>query len=290
VTPNPLRLLDWEVPPVRHQYTRRDTAFYALSLGAGAQALDGRQLALVDPWHPELKALPSMALVLGYPGFWLGEAAVQELTGINPWQILHTEQWVELPGIIPNQGSVVGETSVKALVDKGVDRGSILYTERKIFDEASGALLATCRQAYLLRQAGGFGSAGQPPTALAMTSSDKKRLCADCQTLPQQALLYRLNGDANPLHVDPDLATRAGFPRPILHGMCTTGMAVLAILGVCTDFDPERVRGFAVRMTRPVLPGDTLRTEVWLDGSFRTRAVERDVVVLNDGHIDLVAA
>ncbi|SFB89354.1 N-terminal half of MaoC dehydratase [Polaromonas sp. OV174] len=287
MTPSPLHLLDWQVPVTTHRYTRRDTAFYALSLGLGRDPLDRRQLALVDPWHPGLKALPSLALVLGYPGFWLGELVVHEATGIAPWQVLHVEQSVHLAGPLPPEGQIVGKTSVTALVDKGADRGSFLYSERQVIDQASGALLATCRQVHFLRKAGGCGSAGKPPPQRPPVSMAASSLQVDIPCLPQQALVYRLNGDSNPLHSDPEVAARAGFPKPILHGMCTAGMAVAAVIDALADADPGRSHGFTVRMTNPVLPGDTLRVEMWPDGSFRARALERDVLVLDAGHVQL---
>ena len=112
----------------------------------------------------------------------------------------------------------------------------------------------------------------------------------DLATLAQAALIYRLSGDLNPLHVDPAVAAGAGFARPILHGMCTMGIACHAALKSVLDYDPASVRGMRCRFTAPVLPGETVRTELWRDGavmSFRSRVVERDVIVLNAGRIDL---
>jgi acyl dehydratase len=111
-------------------------------------------------------------------------------------------------------------------------------------------------------------------------------LAVDLPTLPQAALIYRLSGDYNPLHADPDVATGAGFPRPILHGLCTYAVAGRAILKACCDNDPARLTRLDLRFSAPVLPGETVRTEIWRDGSavsFRARVVERDVVVLNNG-------
>jgi acyl dehydratase len=286
---SPLRLLDWEVPDARHAYTRRDTALYALSLGVGRNPLDRRELNWVDPWSPCLEALPSMALILGYPGFWLGEKAVEGSTGVAPWQVLHAEQSVTLERPLPPEGEVVGRTRVTALVDKGPERGSLLYSERQI-RLGSGALLATCRQVHFLRKAGGCGSAGVPPPQPQRPAMDAGPLQTKVTTLPQQALLYRLNGDANPMHSDPEIASRAGFPRPILHGMCTAGIAVVAVMQALTDGGAGRVAGFTVRMTSPVLPGDTLGVDIWPDGSFRARAVERDVVTLDGGHVQMQEA
>jgi acyl dehydratase len=283
--PSPLRLLDWAVPTMHHRYTRRDTAFYALSLGFGSSPLDRRHLRLVDPWAPSLVALPSMALVLAYPGFWLGEPAVRALAGIEPWQVLHVQQDVQLARALPVEGEVIGETRVTAIVDKGPGRASLLESTRRIHDASSGQLLATCTQVHYLRDAGGFGCAGvpreqQPPAG---TGEPLHQVCT--LTLEQQALLYRLNGDANALHTDPEVAARAGLARPILHGMCTVGIAVGCVLDVLADLDVDAVRGFTVRMTGPVVPGETLSHRVWSDGCFVTHAAGRAEPVLSAGKV-----
>jgi acyl dehydratase len=112
----------------------------------------------------------------------------------------------------------------------------------------------------------------------------------DLPTLAQAALIYRLSGDFNPLHADPAVARAAGFERPILHGMATMGIAAHAVLRTLLDYDAARLAGMRVRFTAPVLPGDTLRTELWVDGSvvsLRTTAIERAVVVLDHGRVDL---
>jgi acyl dehydratase len=108
----------------------------------------------------------------------------------------------------------------------------------------------------------------------------------DLATLPQAALIYRLSGDYNPLHADPDVAAAAGFKRPILHGLCSYGIAARAILKLCCSNDPAALAQFDLRFSAPVYPGETIRTEIWRNGaeiSFRARVVERDVVVLNNG-------
>jgi acyl dehydratase len=284
----PLRLLDWKIPPVRQTYTRRDTAFYALSLGLGEAPTDSRHLALVNPGSAHLAALPSMALVLGYPGFWLGAPEVQEATGVAAWQILHVEQSVHLPRPLPVEAEVVGETTVTAILDKGADKGSLLYSERSIREARSSLLLARCAQVHYLRRAGGFGSQGAVPGDPPPWACDTPApLHSRSQTLPQQALLYRLNGDTNALHIDPDVATQAGFARPILHGMCTAGIAVSAVIGVLAELDPRRVKSFSVRMSRPVLPGDTLHHEIWPNGAFRTRVGNAEDWALTQGRVDL---
>jgi acyl dehydratase len=180
---------------------------------------------------------------------------------------------------------------VTGLHDKGAEKGALMLQERRISDTVSGELIATVTQTTMLRADGGFGGAhGAPlmaPHALPNRSPDA--VC-DLPTLPQAALLYRLNGDLNPLHADPAVAQTAGFARPILHGLATMGVAMHAVLKTLLGYDATSVRGMRVRFTAPVLPGETLRTELWRDGaviSLRTTAVERGAIVLNAGRVDL---
>jgi acyl dehydratase len=280
------RLLDWPIPERRHVYSRQDTAFYALSVGFGAGAPDRRLLPFVDPWREDLQALPSMALILGYPGFWLGEPDVAAKVGVTVPQILHVEQGVELHRPLPTAATVIGTTRVTGLADRGSERGTFLYTERLIVDAASGDLLATCRQTHLLRGVSGSGSTREPPPRTPSPAGEPGTVIT-LPTRPEQALFYRLNGDSNPLHIDPAVSSRAGFDTPILHGMCTIGVALGGVVQALTDYQPERIAAFSARMSSPTLPGDTLTVEAWPDGTFRTRVLARDVVVLDGGRVTL---
>lgn len=282
------RLVGWPVPQIRHRYTRHDVALYALSIGAGQDPMAVDEHRFIDPWSEHLTVLPSMALVLGYPGFWLGSPEVREATGIAPDQVLHAEQYIELHAPLPVEGEVIGKTRVAGVIDKGPGRGVLLHSERQIYHGASGALLATCRQTHFLRGAGGCGTAGEAfSLAPRRAPQCEPSIRQSRMTRPEQALLYRLNGDANRLHIDPDIARLAGFPRPILHGMCTAGVALLAATRELAEGDAGRIQSIVLRMTAPVLPGDTLVTEMWPDGSFRTRAAERDLTVIDGGRVAL---
>lgn len=278
----PLLLLGWSVPVVRQTYTRRDTALYSLSVGLGHDPLDSEQRALVDPWNPALQALPTMALILGYPGFWLGEPSVRERTGLTPADILHAEQSIELHRPLPPEATVLGETTVFALQDKG-ERGALLHSRRVIRDADSLEPIATLKQAHFLRNCGGCGSHGEWDVELS-EPPDPVVHQVELSTRPEQALLYRLNGDANALHVDPGLAQRAGFPRPIFHGMGTVGVVGHALVRALCQYDPDRLTGLRLRMRAPVLPGDTLRIEIGASGAFRAWAVERNTPVIDNGH------
>jgi acyl dehydratase len=163
--------------------------------------------------------------------------------------------------------------------------------ETEIREKTGGALLATNLSTSFARGEGGFGGrngSGPAPHPIPSRAPDA---VFDQKTLPTQALFYRLCGDRNPLHADPAYAARGGFPRPILHGLCTFGHACGAVVRTCCDYDPDRIEDLAVRFTRPLFPGETIRTEMWKDGrvvSFRSRVVERDEVVLDHGKASLV--
>jgi acyl dehydratase len=282
---NYARLLNYAIPEVRQRVTKRDAILYALSVGLGQDPMDTRQLDYVDH-HRDLKALPSMAVVLGYPGFWLGNPA----TGVDAVKLVHGEQCVELRAPLPVEGEIIGRTKVTALVDKGAGKGALLFSEKRLTDAATGKLLAVTRSTTFLRGDGGFGGPAGPVPAPHAMPERAPDVTIDLPTRPEQALLYRLNGDDNPLHADPSLAAKAGFPRPILHGLCTFGVVGHALLRGLLSYDAGRLRSMAARFTSPVYPGETIRTEIWHDGSFRARVVERDVVVINNGRLDASAA
>ena len=224
-----------------------------------------------------------MAVVLASPGNWLGS---KEST-VDYTKVLHGEQYLTLHRPLPPSGTVVGRGRIVDLLDKGKDKGAVLYAERTIIDKASGAAIATLTSAAMLRGDGGFG--GKPgPAARApqRCPSARPRRHVDIKTYPNSALIYRLSGDWNPLHADPKVAAAGGFKTPILHGLCTYGVAGRALVKACCGGDPARLKSLQVRFSSPVFPGETIRTEMWPEGSrvsFRARVVERDVVVLNNG-------
>lgn len=283
---DPDRLLARKFAPVEQAYTQRDTMLYALSLGLGADPLDASQLRYVFEGAPGgLQALPTQIGVLGYAGFW----ADQPDTGITWQKLVHAEQAFVLHRPLASAGRVIGRNRITALYDKGTGKGALMVQERQVSDAATGEIIASVTQTTLLRGDGGFGGPiGSPAPPHAMPSRAPDTVC-DLPTLPQAALFYRLSGDYNPLHADPRAAQSAGFTRPILHGMCTMGVAMHAVLKGVLGYDATLVRGMRVRFTAPVLPGETLRTELWVNGtvvSLRTTALERGVIVLNAGRVD----
>lgn len=283
------KAMAWRSGDVRHSYSSKDTILYALGVGVGADPLDARQLRFT--YEADLVALPTMAAVLASPGFWMRDRA--EL-GMDFVKLVHGEQGVTLHSPLPAEATLIGRSRVLRIVDKGVGRGAVMQVEKTLFDEASGALIASTEAALFLRGDGGFsvnGGGDAPAPALPATPETAPDRVLELPTRRDAALLYRLSGDFNPLHVDPGFAARAGFPRPILHGLATYGVACHGIVQAFCDHDPSRLKSIHARLSSPVFPGETIRLECWRvaddEVAFRGRLVERDVVVLSHGRASL---
>ena len=278
------KLLALKIPDVEHSYGPKDCMLYALGVGLGLDPMDEAQLAFV--YEKQLKVLPTMAAVIGHPGFWAKELD----TGIDWVKVVAGEHSLELKRPLQPSGTVTSRTRVVEVVDKGAGKGAIIYSERTIDDKASGERIASVVQATFCRGDGGFGGPPReqrPVHALPQRAPD---LVCDLPTRPEMALIYRLSADPNPLHADPAVARAAGFARPILHGLATFGVSGHAILKTVCGYDPARLTAIAGRFSAPVFPGETIRTEMWRDGmvvSFRARVVERDVVALNNGRAEV---
>lgn len=284
---DPDKLLNWPFPTVEQSYTARDAIIYALGVGLGADPMDEGQLRFVFE-ERAFEVLPSMAAVMCTPGFWARDPG----TGLDWKKILHGEMGIELHDVLPAEATIVATNKVVDIIDKGEGKGALLYQARTVTEKATGRKLATLTSTTFARGDGGFGGhSGPQPVPHALPDREPDSVC-DLATLPQAALIYRLSGDPNPLHADPEVAKAAGFDRPILHGLCTLGVAGHAILKTCCDYDAARFKSMKLRFSAPVFPGETIRTEMWMDGegvSFRARVVERDVLVLNNGHARISA-
>lgn len=276
---DPTRLRDWRVPDVEQLRTRRDTAFYALSTGYGSDPLNRAALRFVDPVAADMQASPSMALVLGYPGFWLGDPA----TGVDAARVLHLDQAVHIERPLPVEGPIIGCTAILDLIDRGEGRGALLVSERSLF--AGVVRFARLVQTHLLRSEGGFATSpgAIPPRArVPDTAPDHEITFA----LPENAaLLYRLNGDFNPLHSDPDVAARGGLRRPIMHGMGTFGFVTRHLVEACGG-DPARLASIAMRFASPAFPGEHFMLQLWDAGAFALVAADGRRVI-EDGAFSL---
>ena len=283
---NAEKLLALQIPEVEHTYGPKDCILYALGLGLGHDPLNRDELAFV--YEKNLKVLPTFAVMLGYAAYWLRLPEI----GVTWEKVVHGEHGMTLHAPIAPQGTVLGRTRILDVVDKGEGKGALVYSQREIVDKTSGRLLVTLKQTTFCRGDGGFGEAKRdtPPShALPARAPDG---VIDFATRPEMALIYRLSGDVNALHVDPDFAKAAGFPRPVLHGLATFGVAGHALLKAVCSYDPARLTAMAGRFSAPVFPGETIRTEFWRDGnvvSFRARVMERDVVAIDHGRAEVTA-
>lgn len=263
-------------------YSCKDTLLYALSLGMGDDPIDARQLQFV--YEPQLVALPTQACVIGF-------RSIKELAlGIDYAKVVHGNQSLILHRPLPPSGSLLCTTTIEDVIDRGANKGALLILRRTLADQDSGAPVAESRMGILCRGDGGFAATPGDMPAVHALPDRAPELMYEQATATQAALLYRLNGDFNPLHADPGVARRAGFEKPILHGLATFGIAARAVLATVCDYDAARIGAIAARFSSPVYPGETLRTDIWRDGeliSFRTWALERGTLVLNNGRIDL---
>lgn len=279
----------WTFDDTHYSYTERDSILYALGLGLGANPLHPGQLRYV--YEKGVHAVPTMATIMGAPGAWWRDPR----TGANAVKLVHGEQHLRLIRPLPAHGTLIAKNRVHSLTDKGEGRGAIGVVTRDLIDAATGELLAQGKNLSFLRGDGGFsaisGISDPLPEPLPSVPERHADFVVDLPTLPQAALLYRLTGDFNPLHADPEIAAAAGFRQPILHGLCTYGMACHAVLQAVLDYEAVRLRALAVRFTAPVYPGEEIHFEFWRisEGVLRLRARvnARNVVVLDNGVVEI---
>ncbi|MFD4836975.1 MaoC/PaaZ C-terminal domain-containing protein [Achromobacter sp. NPDC058515] len=277
-------LRNWRFDDRTDRYSVRDSMLYALTLGYGGQPADEQDLRFVH--EQDTLAVPTRLAVVGAPGAW----ATHPDTGIDWLQLLHGEHRMTFHAPVRAEAAVTSKTRVTRVVDKGAGKGALVVTTRDIFDADSGQPLATIEHVSFCRADGGFGQGDEPLAPLPAVPDEPPHETVLIPSLPQAALLYRLNGDLNPIHALPAMASRAGFDRPILHGLCTFGMAARALLKTCCPAEPARMRSFSVRFSAPMYPGETLRVETWRRAAsvhFRAVAHERGAVVLNNGIADI---
>jgi acyl dehydratase len=268
------RLMQFEFPTFEQTYSERDTILYALGVGAGADS--GNPFDLRLAYEKALVAIPSMAVTLAYPGFWYRDLN----PGLAHAQVLHASEHFVVHRPLPVAATVVARPRIVAIHDKGAGRGSLIVSRREVREKDSGALLAEVSQTAFCRGDGGLGGPivpARPPRALPHRACD---LVADIAISSRAALIYRLSGDYNPLHCDPEVAATAGFSGPILHGLATQGHICRRLMRL-GDADSNRIVEMDCRFTGVVFPGDTLRLEAWKEGDtvlFRAWVRERRVI------------
>jgi acyl dehydratase len=234
---------------VTHEYTERDVMLYALGVGCGRDDL-------TFTYEKGLRVLPTFAVVPSFPAMMNLGGALQ----VNPAMVLHGEQGIALHAEIPTHGRLTTTPTVSAVYDKG--RGAVVVVETDTVDE-HGTLLFHNTSSIFIRGEGGFGGDRGPSGPRNVPPERPPDHTVSYHTLPQQALIYRLSGDMNPLHADPEFSKLGGFDTPILHGLCTFGHAGRAVLETWCDRDPSRLRSFEVRFSGVVFPGQTITTDMW---------------------------
>lgn len=285
------RLMALDLPEREGRYTERDTMLYALSIGMASDPMNTDELAFVvenGAFEGRLKTIPSMATVLSWDDEF-GTAA-----GLNMVMVVHGEQRITLHKPLAPQGHIKAKTRIVDAFDKGPGKGAVVLVENAIRDAKTGEPIVTLLSTIFARGDGGFGGPqrrpDEAPPAPHQVPDRAPDTVISAATQPNQALFYRLCGDRNPLHADPAFAKAAGFPRPILHGLCTYGHAVRAVVAGACGYDADSVAHIEARFTAPVFPGETIQTEIWKDGktlSFRARVKERDLRVLDHGLVKL---
>lgn len=262
-------------------YDDRKTMLYALAIGMARDPMDRRELDFV--FEKNLLAVPTLATVISP-----GALDVRRLN-IDYAQMLHGEQRLTMHRPLPAAARIKVDTRTISLHDKGAGKGALIVSEIAIRDALTGEAYCTLNPLHFARGDGGFAmddrASAPPPQAHGIPDRPPDRQHV-LQTRPDQALLYRLLGDRNELHIDPDVAAEAGFERPILHGLCTYGMCCHAVLAKMCDYDAARLRSFEARFSAPVIPGDNLTIDLWRDGdvvSFEASVRERGVKVIRNG-------
>jgi acyl dehydratase len=263
--------------PTEAYWTSKDCLLYSLGVGCGT---DDLAFTTENTAGVAQRVLPTFACVAIAPERIRSSGAnpFAKIGTYNPAMLVHGEQGITLHRPLPTDAEVVSTGAITGIYDKG--SGAVVASESTVVDKASGQPLFSSRFSAFIRGEGGFGG-DRGPSAPKVDLDRAPDHTVTYQTRPDQALLYRLNGDRNPLHSDPSFAKAGGFDRPILHGLCTFGFTGRALLRVLCDDDPERFVSMDARFSRPVLPGDALTVSVWDEGErayFRTERAGETVL------------
>lgn len=262
-------------PPVERSWTSKDALLYAVGVGAGSIDPTGFELEFTTENSKGVhqRVLPTFAVIVGIGG-------MGNIGSFNMANLVHGEQAVELHKEIPVEGKVRVQGRVVGVYDKG--SAAVVVNESESVDADTGERLFTTRNSMFIRGEGGWGGDRGPSGPRNVPPEREPDHAVTYQTRPDQALTYRLSGDRNPLHSDPEFAKMAGFPKPILHGLCTYGFTGRALLHTLCDSDPARFRSMEGRFSKPVYPGDALTVRMWVDGEqavFRTETQNGDIVI-----------
>ena len=269
--------------PQQRSWTSKDALLYAIGVGAGlGDPLQELQFTTENTAGVQQQVLPTFGVLLAQA------RAAGNLGDFDRAMLVHAEQSIELHKPLPVEGTLQTSATVTGIYDKG--SGALIITENEAVDAATGEPLVTSTSGIFIRGEGGFGGPRGAGESWALPDRAPDHRVVQ-ETRPEQALIYRLSGDRNPLHVDPKFAARGGFSKPILHGLCTYGVTGRALLHALCDGDPARFRSMSGRFSRPVLPGEPLTVSMWLDGNGETALFqttrEDGTVVIDRGRVQV---
>jgi acyl dehydratase len=275
-------LMSQSLPPSEHGWSARDTVIYNLGIGFGAAATGDEQLlryVLEEQGHP----FPTMASVIGM----FRPSQLDPACNVDAAAILHGEESIEILQPLTPHGRLLATNRICGIWDKGPEGGAVMSIERTLANPQTGTLVANVRTTLLLRNNGGFGGTNKGAPQLSATPDGEPDGHIDIATRPEQALIYRLSGDTNPLHSHPQAARRAGFHRPILMGLCTFALAARALVERCAAGDGDCLRALSARFSGPVFPGESIHLEYWrlstTEMAFRGRVAGREGFALTGG-------
>jgi acyl dehydratase len=275
---NYARIMAYRPGPKDASYDEQRCILYALGIGIGMDPLDREQIRFVH--ERGLKAFPTMATTLG----WMGRLT-DPAFGVDASMVVASSLKVTLHRPLETAARLTSDPRVTEIIDKGAGKHAIIQSAHSLVTP-DGSTVATVESAAIARGHGGFGgTVTESPEPHPTPDRHADHVC-DLPTPPNLALIFRLMGDENPLHIDPQSAKASGYERPILHGAATFGIAAHAVLRTAAGYDPARLVSIEARFSRPVFPGDWVRTELWRHGddiSFRCRVPVRDEIVLTNG-------
>lgn len=275
---------------LRLSYDEKDVMLYALGVGFMRDPLNKDELPFVyegGGGAQALKVVPTFASALPRGIAPIENQRLLAKSSLNLMMIVDGERHITFHKPLPAHAELVADEQTIGVYDKGKDHGAVVVQQREVREADGGAPLFTIVSSYFARGDGGFGGPAHGGPELHPVPERAPDLIQECDTRPDQAFLYALSGDRNPLHRDPAFARAVGFPRPILHGLCSYGTACRAILSTVARYQPEQIRQFDTRFSKPVFPGETIVTEIWADGatlSFQASVKERPgTLVLTHG-------
>nr|WP_245456563.1 MaoC family dehydratase [Rhizobium hidalgonense] len=271
-------ILDFPVPQATHVVTARDAILYALSVGYGTDGPDENLLNYV--YERDLVTAPTLANIVAHPGPWMQQ------TGVDWARLVHSEHRLMIHRPVPLDVPLISRSRVLSVVDRGVEKGTFVSFERMIATVDGDEPIATILQTNACRGDGGCGSAGSAPEPLSKVPDREPDFEFNVDIPRNAALLYRLNGDLNPLHVDPRAADSSGFNRPILHGLCSFGYAGYAIIAAIDPGMATGLSAIAARFSAPIFPGETINLQMWRNNAeirFRGIVASRGVTILDNG-------